>query len=97
MSGIKVTIMMTITTAIIYLRGVGGGCFPGYSDGKESPARRETGNPSLVRRSPGEGDGNMLQYCCLENPVDRGAWWAFIWVPTQMPDLGLLGISSKSS
>ena len=27
-------------------------------------------------RSPGEGNGNPLQYSCLENPKDRGAWWA---------------------
>ena len=26
-------------------------------------------------RSPGEGNGNPLQYSCLENPMDRGAWW----------------------
>ena len=26
--------------------------------------------------SPGEGNGNPLQYLCLENPMDRGAWWA---------------------
>ena len=29
-------------------------------------------------RSPGEGDGNLLQYSCLENPTDRGAWWATV-------------------
>ena len=29
-------------------------------------------------RSPGEGDGNPLQYSCLENPRDRGAWWAAV-------------------
>ena len=29
-----------------------------------------------VRRSPGGGNGNPFQYPCLENPVDRGAWWA---------------------
>ena len=29
-----------------------------------------------LRRSPGEGNGNPLQYSCLENPTDRGAWWA---------------------
>ena len=29
-------------------------------------------------RSPGEGNGNPLQYSCLENPMDRGAWWATI-------------------
>ena len=27
-------------------------------------------------RSPGEGNGNRLQYSCLGNPMDRGAWWA---------------------
>ena len=27
---------------------------------------------------PGEGNGNPLQYSCLENPVDRGAWWATV-------------------
>ena len=27
------------------------------------------------RRSPGEGNGNPLQYSCLGNPMDRGAWW----------------------
>ena len=27
-------------------------------------------------RSPGEGNGNTLNYSCLENPIDRGAWWA---------------------
>ena len=29
-------------------------------------------------RSPGGGYGNPLQYCCLENPLDRGAWWATV-------------------
>ena len=29
-------------------------------------------------RSPGEGNGNPLQYFCLENPTDRGAWWAIV-------------------
>ena len=29
-------------------------------------------------RSPGEGNGNPLQYCCLENSMDRGAWWATV-------------------
>ena len=35
-------------------------------------------NPSLIpesERSPGEGNGNPLQYSCLENSIDRGAWW----------------------
>ena len=29
-------------------------------------------------RSPGEGNGNPLQYSCLENPMDRGAWWTSV-------------------
>jgi len=29
-------------------------------------------------RSPGEGNGNPLQYSCLKNPMDRGAWWATV-------------------
>ena len=31
-----------------------------------------------VRRSPGGGNGNPFQYPCLENPMDRGAWWATV-------------------
>ena len=30
-------------------------------------------------RSPGEGNGNPLQYSCLENPMERGAWWATVY------------------
>ena len=51
--------------------------FPGGSDGKESVCN--TGDWSLILglgRSPGEGNGNPLQYSCLENSMDRGAWWA---------------------
>ena len=39
----------------------------------------DTGDMGLIPgsgRSPGEGHGNPLQYSCLENPMDRGAWWA---------------------
>ena len=48
---------------------------PHSSVGKESACK--AGNPgSTLRlgRSPGEGNGNPLQYSCLENPMDRGAW-----------------------
>ena len=49
------------------------------SDGKEA-ARNEGGSGSIPgsRSSPGEGNGNALQYSCLENPMDRGAWWATV-------------------
>ena len=53
--------------------------FPGSSDGKESSYK--AGDLSLLpgsRRLPGEGNGNLLQYSCLENPRDRGAWWAIV-------------------
>jgi len=47
--------------------------FPGGSDGKESTCN--AGDPGLI---PGEGNGYPLQYSCLENPMDRGAWWATV-------------------
>ena len=37
---------------------------------------RHTGSIPGLGRSPGRGHGNPLQYSCLENPTDRGAWWA---------------------
>ena len=39
---------------------------------------RDVGSILGSGRSPGEGNGNLLQYSCLENPVDRGAWWAIV-------------------
>ena len=39
---------------------------------------RGTGSIPGLGRTPGEGDGNTLQYSCLENPMDRGAWWATV-------------------
>ena len=49
--------------------------FPGGSGGKESACNAGdlSSNPGSGR-SPGEGNGNPLQYSCLENPMDRGAW-----------------------
>ena len=49
--------------------------FPGGSEGKASACNM--GDLDLIPmlgRSPGEGNGNPLQYSCLENPVDGGAW-----------------------
>ena len=37
---------------------------------------RDTGLIPELGRSPGVGDVTPLQYSCLENPIDRGAWWA---------------------
>ena len=51
--------------------------FPGGSDGKESACNAgDTGSIPGSGRSPGEGHGNPLQYSCLENSTDTGAWWA---------------------
>ena len=53
--------------------------FPSGSDGKESASN--VGDPGLILgsgRSPGEGHGNPLQYSCLKNVMDRGAWRATV-------------------
>ena len=39
---------------------------------------RDTGSVPGSGRSPGEGKDNPLQHSCLENPMDRGAWWATV-------------------
>ena len=53
--------------------------FPGGSVVKNPSANagdtRDAGSVSGSGRSPGGGYGNPLQYSCLENPMDRGAWW----------------------
>ena len=51
--------------------------FPGSSGSKESTYN--AGDPALIPelgRSPGEGNGYPLQYSCLENSMDTGAWWS---------------------
>ena len=46
---------------------------------KNPPANAgDLGSLPGLGRSPGEGNGNPLQYSCLENPKDRGAWWATV-------------------
>ena len=53
--------------------------FPGGSDGKVSAC--DVGDPGLIPgpgKSSGEGNGNPLQYSCLDNPVDGGAWQATV-------------------
>ena len=54
--------------------------FPHSSVGKESAC--SAGDPGSIPgsgRSPGEGNGKPLQYSCLENPMDRGAWRATVY------------------
>ena len=61
------------TLSLLYLG------LPWWLSGKESTCN--AGDADLVlgsRRSPGGGNGNPLQYSCLENPMRRGAWWATV-------------------
>ena len=52
---------------------------PGGSDGKEHTCNvGDLGSISESRRSPGEGNDNPLQCSHLENPMDKGAWWATV-------------------
>ena len=53
--------------------------FLGGSDGKASACNAgDPGSIPRLGRSPGEGNGNPLQYSCLENSMDGGAWWATV-------------------
>ena len=53
--------------------------FPGGSEAKASACNvGDVGSIPGLGRSPGEGNGNPLQYSCLENPMDRGAWRATV-------------------
>ena len=53
--------------------------FPGGSEVKASSCNAgDLGSIPGLGRSPGEGNGNPLQYSCLENPMDGGAWWATV-------------------
>ena len=56
--------------------------FPDNAAVKNSPAHtgdiRDLGSIPGSGRSPGGGNGSPLQYSCLENSMDRGAWWATV-------------------
>ena len=65
---------------IIFKRSYTG--FPSWLSGKESTCNAgDTGDVGLISglgRSPGGGNGNTLQYSCLEFPLERGAWQATV-------------------
>ena len=68
-----------VATTIFFQPGSRKNGLPDGSDGKASVSN--AGDPGLnpgSGRSPGEGNCNPLQYSCLENPMDRGAWWATV-------------------
>ena len=57
-------------------------CYNSCASGKEPTANagdlRDVGSIPGSERSPGEGNGNLLQYSYLENPMNRRAWWATV-------------------
>ena len=79
--------------------------FPCGSAGKESACNAgDLGSISGLGRFPREGNGNPLQYSCLENPMDEEAWWATVhgvfllslFRPQIRPMFGLLFLASIS-
>ena len=78
-SGIATERTGTVGKCFFWHLALQGPGFPAGSDGKESAFN--AGVPGLVPgsgRSPGEANGNPLQYSCLENSMDRGAWLATV-------------------
>ena len=71
-----------IVTLFMVCRG-----FTGGASDKNLPANatdvRDVGLISGWGRFPGERHGNSLQYSCLENPVERGAWWVIVYGVTK--------------
>ena len=85
----------------ITLKCLGSLSSPGGSDGKASVYNAgDLGSIPVLGRSAGEGNGNPLQYFCLENPMDRGAWQATVhgvaksW--TQLSDFTFLSFPCHS-
>ena len=69
--------MNSLISSNTQFRGYSG--FPSGSESKASARNAEDlGFIPWLGRSPGEGNGNPLQYSCLENPMDRGAWQATV-------------------
>ena len=69
-----VPLFISIVVKLYSFRG-----FPGGSEGGESACNER--DPGLIpwsRRYPGEGNGYPLQYSCMGNPIDRGAWRATV-------------------
>ena len=64
---------------------------PGFPGGSvvRNPLANAGDAPSIpgLERSPGEGNDNPLQYSCLENSIDRGAWWATVHRVTKELDM----------
>ena len=73
--------------SVLFLPGLGVSLLPQ----KVKTVRCNTGDPSSIPglgRAPGEGNGYSLQYSCLENPMDRGSWWATWFIGWQRVRVG---------
>ena len=72
--------MLVFSVAVSFHALDSGRGFPGGAVVKNPPANAgDTGDVGSIPgsgRSPGTGNGNPLQYSCLQNSMDRGAWWA---------------------
>ena len=78
--------LILYNTIEIYLRVKTLRGFPGSTAGKESASYAgDLGLIPELGRSPGERHDNLLQYSSLENPKDRGAWWAQVHGVTKSP------------
>ena len=75
---------MQMVTAVMKLKDACSLGFPGGSDGKASVySAGDLGSIPGLGRFPGEGNGNPLQYSCLENPMDGGAWYRLLSMGSQ--------------
>ena len=75
----KLKTMYAVSKLCLFSLSANGMGFPGGATGKETACNAgDTGSVPESGRSPGGGCGNPLQYSCLENLVDRGAWQATV-------------------
>ena len=73
-SKVQENLRRSFRDTLVFVQG-----FPGGSDGKESACNAEDlGSIPVWGKSPGEENERPLQYYCLENSMDRGAWWAHV-------------------
>ena len=73
-----ILLYLGLSPYLVYLRVLPRVEFPWWFSSKESTSTVGDGSVLGFGSSPGEGNGNPLQYSCLGNPTDRGAWWATV-------------------